>query len=634
MEEDLILKEIREKKLQPYQIFHLLKEKNPQEIKTYLTPKFVKETKLSLAFLGELMIATGEVEKYLTPEAIKEFNINSNVIASLVNVTGNIKKYLLDNQNEYIFDRNFIVGDENFIVNAIKATGNIEKYLSEENIKKYNLETQDICSLVIQMKKAEEYLTIEQIEKYGFNNYDIVELIKSTGKIEEYLTPEKVKKFGLNDGNIADLVIQNGNVEEFLTKENIEKFEMNNGIGFGIGKIIIATKNINKYLTLEFIKEIGGMSRANINSLVRKSAEKEQYLLEGQQIDKNFKFSILNIIKHSKGNVQDFIKNEEFIDNYSLNFEDIKYAFPKDFFSEKESTVLQDFNAESIQSVLKANESDRAKMLEVLERLNKSNSGELRKIKSKIASQILQSSEKYEDIISMIEQIYLTPNVPEVGKRFLVFKELHPNFLGNATKSSQRESIGNIPSFNNMNPQQRTHTIFSDLLKCSIESNDRNLRFYLNTIKEGDALFNQVISGKLDIHKLPKENLKYEYLSRYASILNTLYNVSSIGKNTGEKRSNIDDLEKDLLQLDELFKNDNNIHLSLPDRIIKTFGYWAGITSMEQAESIIENTRKDAHNRNVAMAKSGKFELKKGDFIKGVKETAHFSEMLNERNSS
>lgn len=628
MDNEITLQYIKEKGLTPYQIFHLIKEKSPEEIKKYITPEQIKDFGLPMGMIRDLMIATGEPERYLTPEAIMEYNLNSITISKLINATGNVDKYLLDNQEEIIFDENFMCGDERFIVNAIKSTGRIEKYLSIENVKKFNLESEDICNLIIQIKKAEEYLTLEQIQKYGLDSYDVCKLIKSTQNIEQYMEPEKIKVFELNDQNIAELIISIGKAEEYLTRDNIEKYGLNNGIGSGIKDLILATHNVDKYLTLENIKEFGGMSRGIIDSLIRRSGKKEEYLLEGQKLDKNFKFSILNVIKHSGKDVEEFIRNEEYIDNYSLSFEDIKNALPKDYFSEKESEILADFNSESIQSVINATEEDRIKIIEILDRLNKSNSGELRKIKSKIAVQILQNSDQYEETISRIEQIYLTKNVPEVGKRFLVFKELHPNFLGENTKLARDESMGNIPSLNSMTEQERNHTIFSDLLRCSIESYDRDLKHYLDVIEEGDILYNQVISGNLDIHKLPEEGFEYQALKKYSSILNTLYNLTSKGKRADKKRTNLDDLEEDLIELDELFKNDENIHLNLPDRIVRSFGYWAGITSMEQIKLMIQNTRDNAHNRNIAMVINGNFTLEEGDFIKGIKDTSFFPMML------
>ena len=84
---------------------------------------------------------------------------------------------------------------------------------------------------------------------------------------------------------------------------------------------------------------------------------------------------------------------------------------------------------------------------------------------------------------------------------------------------------------------------------------------------------------------------------------------------------------KDLVELDSLFDNDT-IKLNLPDRIIRTFGYYVGIKSFEQAKKMMKEAKENAHEKNIKTAKSGKVELKKGDFVKGIQDTQYFPYML------
>ena len=207
---------------------------------------------------------------------------------------------------------------------------------------------------------------------------------------------------------------------------------------------------------------------------------------------------------------------------------------------------------------------------------------------------------------------------------YLVFKELHPNLLGEDTKREDA-SIGHIPSLENISPEERKKIIFSRLLRSGLESNNRNIRNYLETIEYGNNMFEEIKSGKLDFETLKKEDKNI--LEKYSQIVNVLYNETSKCRRIGEKRENTGDVLKDLTELEKLF-NESRINLSLPDRIVRTFGYKAGLRSLEDAKSIFENSRNNAEERNTKLAQKGKIDLEVGDFIKGIEHTEYLPLMF------
>ena len=583
-----------------------------------------------------------KVEYFLTPKNIKAY---PSVAGFLIKSTNKTEKYITEEWFDKWFEKTPF--DSLKMVYLLEATGKAEEYLTPEKIKKYFL-FPHMSKLIKSTKKIEQYLTLEQIKYLGLAPSAVVDLIKATGKVEEYLTPEKIKEFQLSGDVIAELMITTGKSEEFFNKENLEKYGLKDGQGNQITKLILSTKRAEEFLTLEKIRDLGGLSRDNIIELINATRKKSDYVFErassyktifyrdpitmiGTEMPEKHAFSILNIIKHSGGDIEKFLKEEENLSKWQLTFADVELALPKNYFTSKEKEALQNLDIDSIQSVIKTNKEDRNKIILILERLSKSNSGELRKIKNQMAFVILQNSQEYEKSLAIIEQIYLTKNIPEFGKRFLVFKELHPNFLGeniNMRLMIPNEAFSNIPSLKSMTFQERKHTIYSDLLMCALESNNRELKSYLDTIEKGNLLYEQVLNGELRIKELDKTDLKIQILTQYASILNSLYNVSSIGKHEKVLRENNIDLETDLKELDKLFKSDENIHLNLPDRIIKKFGYWAGLTSLEQAKDLMNFVRDNTHKRNVELAQTGKFTLKKGDYIKGIERTEFFPSML------
>ena len=343
------------------------------------------------------------------------------------------------------------------------------------------------------------------------------------------------------------------------------------------------------------------LSKYQITELIKATGEIEPYLLKGQTIeDEYLEFTIINVIK-------------------GVN------CCPE--LSKDDIDLLCSFDDQDIiLVVINLDVSKQKEAIFILDSLSKSNSAELRRIKIPIALQILEKDpSEYRSTLKKIEEIYLTSNIPIVGKLFLVFKELHPNFLGTENTKIKDESFGNIPSLKIATQSERNHIIFADLLRCAIESNSRNLRDYLKIIEEGNKLYENVLNNNVKLEEMNKND--FETLSKYRDILNTLYNVTANGKRKEEKRETSDDLLKDLIELDALFNNDP-IKLNLPDRIVRTFGYYAGIRTFEQAKRMMQERKETAHEKNIKTAKSGKVELKKGDFVKGIQDTKYFSDML------
>ena len=157
--------------------------------------------------------------------------------------------------------------------------------------------------------------------------------------------------------------------------------------------------------------------------------------------------------------------------------------------------------------------------------------------------------DKQQEVAETIRNIYETKDIPEFAQNFLVFKQLHPNFVGKeTTKLEGHEAIGNIPSLNSATPIQRKNIIFSDLLKIAVESNSRNLKEYLDIMEQGDKLFEMFKAGKIHLDGSISKDER-AVLARYSEILNMLYNQTSKGKRLDEARKNSGNLEQDLTEL-------------------------------------------------------------------------------------
>lgn len=602
------------------------------------------------------------IKEYLEkPESLKEIGCSISQVGELIKVAGESITYV-ENFEKFKDILDIFIDEENFsdddakelgriMVEWIKDTGKAEEYLNNEEMIKngYGL------YIILAADKAEEYL--DEPEKYQnieLSEFDIIELIKSTGKIEKYLKDiEKLRNFEISSYEISELIIAAGKAKEYL-----EKPELCTNLGLTIDSkidLILATGEVDKYLTPEKLYELG-MHGIPTVGLIKASKNPENYLLDGQDLnapDLTFKLSIANAIK-ATGRIEEYLTPEKIVEykldldspeikelikltknprmylfegqdindpNLQLNMANIvKGILTQSLTKEDIETVLK-FNNETIEALINVDESKQKDAIKILDRLSRSNSAELRRIKEQMALQILEKKpETYEKTLNSIENIYLTSNIPDVGKLYLVFKELHPNLLGEDTKM-QDASVGNIPSLKEATTSEKKNMIFTRLLMSTVESNSRNLRDYIETIEQGNEIFKKIRNGEVKAQNLAKN--ERETITKYNEILNFVYNQS----NKEEKRENVGDIEKDINELAKLFRMDI-VKAEMPDRLVRMFAHRAEIRSLAQAKEIMEKSREKADERNTEFSKRESINIEEGDFVKGIANTEYFPSML------
>ena len=437
-------------------------------------------------------------------------------------------------------------------------------------------------SLIGASGNIEKYLAPEYIKAVGLSDYSVVNLIEKSGNIEKYLAPEYVKAVDIPKWALADLIEKSGNIEKYLAPEYINAVGMDEG---HLVQLIEKSGNIEKYLAPEYIKAVG-LSDYSVVNLMEKSGNIEKFL--APESVKTHKLTGKSIL---------FILGVKVLDN---NVPELDNMIDNDQYTSETA-----FN-----------------LIKICNLIRQSNSGKLNRIASNVLMNILTKPvDEQLDMARKILKIYETNDIPEFAKDFMVFATLNSAFLEGT------ESKGNIPSLNRATPTQRKNIIFSDLLRISIESNNRNLREYLNNIEQGDKLFEMFKAGNLQIDStLPEESRVI--LKKYCNMLNTMYNQTSRGRRLDNARINSGNLAQDLTELNDLFTNEENIHIPLRDRIVRTFGYWAGIRSFEQAKKMMEENTKEADRRNRETAKKRDFSIRKGDFAKGILRSEYFPTML------
>ena len=281
----------------------------------------------------------------------------------------------------------------------------------------------------------------------------------------------------------------------------------------------------------------------------------------------------------------------------------------------------------------------------LLTKLSQSNASEVAKHAAEFAGVLLDGDlAKAPEKLAQIEQIFLHNHLPYVGKVYLVFRTMHPSdnleedfdFDNGRISPVLQQATGDIRSgkldqmFNS-----RDVIILSDLLRASFSSNNRSIREYLDTLKNGQALLDQLNSGDLDwdtfnqptslMDKDTKAN--YDTLSTFAWHLATIYNSTLPGKEhpyqlihqQADQDIN-DSLQTDFTNLTSLIKP--NGRYSLADRAVRYFAHFIGIKDLADAERYMNDAveEADARSRKTAeyLTTTSEPKLQPGDLVKGM----------------
>ena len=287
----------------------------------------------------------------------------------------------------------------------------------------------------------------------------------------------------------------------------------------------------------------------------------------------------------------------------------------------------------------------------IIARLANSNASELIERSEAFTRELLKlDADKIPEALDKIEDIYIHNHLPYVGKNYLVFRTMHPSpnleddfdfdFDNGQISPVLQQATGDIRSGKlDQMLNSRDTIIVSDLLRASLGSNNRSIREYLTTLKNGQALLDQLSSGELDwsvfsqptnlMNKDTKAN--YDTLSTFAWHLATIYNSTLSGKErpyqlihqqsgTDELSAQPNALQTDFTNLTSLIKP--NSRYSLADRAVRYFAHFVGIEDLAGAERYMDNVVKEADTRNrktaeyLATTKEPKLQL--GDLVKGM----------------
>ncbi len=263
-------------------------------------------------------------------------------------------------------------------------------------------------------------------------------------------------------------------------------------------------------------------------------------------------------------------------------------------------------------------EDDKIKtVINVLERLSYSNSSEMYNLKKEIARQIVNLPNSLEKLDKM-EEVFIKNNLPTVGKIYSCFEILHPD-LSDFNFDSDRIS----PILKHKSTMGRQFTIFSNLIRTTLASNNRSVNDYLDNIEVGSNLYKEIVSGKKSYDSLSEEDKKT--MNLFSKHLETLYNNSMKGKKEpfASDKNGVEKIDELVTKLSPNGSSDYNI----ADRVVRMFCGHAGIDTMKEAKDFIESKFQQAQFRNI-QASEHDMTLDKGDFIKGIGDITYLPSIL------
>ena len=265
-----------------------------------------------------------------------------------------------------------------------------------------------------------------------------------------------------------------------------------------------------------------------------------------------------------------------------------------------------------------------AELYSLYKRSELTNSEEAYKLRDQIIDGALEQDDPLE-VFAKIEKIFEKNNLPLFAKIYKCFETLYPNFNKSTFNFDKNSRIS--PDLLNANPLEkrmaylrrnssdrdiRMQMVFNDLLRISICSADRSLIDYMNNIKVGNDLYLDIVSGKRTFESLTFE--EKNILDVFSSHLEVLQENKTQSKNMTLDNLSLPDKIRVLSK--EFSPTDRH---SLPDRIIRSFAYYAGFDSFESLNNYIIDSYKKAERLGKSNAiKRQTFSFEDGDLLRCI----------------
>ena len=275
---------------------------------------------------------------------------------------------------------------------------------------------------------------------------------------------------------------------------------------------------------------------------------------------------------------------------------------------------------------------------EIIKRLEYTNSTEMNSFKDQLFVLLLENEKPIESL-DKIENIFIKNNIPLYGKIFSCFEILYPELdkfsFDDSSRMSPELKDMSLPAIGHhkLPNETRFRIIYNDLLRIAYRSNERSFVDFLQNIEDGNNLYENIIHNNLNINSISKED--QTKLETFVSHLETLYQHTQNGSDSTLDLNKYS-LEEKVKILGNLFQN--NSKYDLPDRIVRSFCYSAGIKSFEELKNLTRDAVRKSSKQGVlyanALQNGHQFHFEEGDFLRCIGDIKTLSSSLNTGNVS
>ncbi len=249
-----------------------------------------------------------------------------------------------------------------------------------------------------------------------------------------------------------------------------------------------------------------------------------------------------------------------------------------------------------------------------------SNSQNIQEMKQELVRAVLDSSrgednklnlELGHERIAKIEEVFLRNNLPTAAKHFVAFCVMYPpeSIIGALSEESS-PTLLEISKHENAG-EELQRLFLKDILKCSLDSNSRDMRDYLEGARDGQALMDDISSGVRSFSDLSAK--EQADLRKFVDHACATY--SQLDANREKQTLYIDEINQDSLnELSELWGAGSRY--SVADRMVRSFMYPLGIHGVNEAIGYMNRAHEEMEAKNSNPPQ--KLFIKEGDIVKNV----------------
>lgn len=455
------------------------------------------------------------------------------------------------------------------------------------------------------------YYTIEKSNTSFKEDYKKYEEILKSDKLNNYY------KFIKNTKSFSIYLYINMLANE--NKEDLETYFDENGLKEGIKEKLIFNKEYREFCKendIDFISNLNNRVLLNYIRYLEKYPNLDQFIyIDHDNIETYFDelgptIELYHFLFNPRG-VELLYK----LDEENQKLDPIRREVCKKSLEIESNTIRYKFIEYCSNNIDKLSFSKINDVYLVLNRIENSNSSEILHFKESLADQVLQfdnPDEKLEEV----EKIFIKNNLPNVGKIFLVFKTLHPTYYTLINNNTS-------PTLKNVNDFQKDTIIFSDLIRITIGSNNKDFNSYMDLLVEGNKLYRNIKSGIKNVDDLTQK--EKEQLRKFMINIEVLYNNTFNGsKNKKANTNSIYDLD----EIKRLLNPRQSEEYELPDRMIYMFCHAAGFDNIADIKKYQRKLIKEREAYHKTLAKNNDFILKENDLVKGINNVKYLRNIL------